>query len=182
MPRQKDEVKFSSTTARKAKDAKLKIRELAFADLIASGWKEFDAFMITLYDAAYTGLANKQAMHDILCTNTNLANYIKRKTAYNSRKEQKTDLDENPAREQAEAIDVAAELTKEQQLTDLIRARKKHPTGSKEWIDLSKLIADITQAKKDEIKEEDTTIHYYLPLSCRDCSLYATHQAKLKSD
>lgn len=40
------------------------------------------------------------------------------------------------------------------------------------------MIADITQIKKDEIKEEDTTVHFYLPLSCNNCSLYLAAKKK----
>ena len=43
---------------------------------------------------------------------------------------------------------------------------------SKEWLEIKKMIADITQAKRDEIQTEDNTIHYYLPLTCSQCSLY----------
>lgn len=76
--------------------------------------------------------------------------------------------------------DIASELSKENQLRKLIAARKKYDgkEGCKEWIDLTKMIADITQIKKDEIKEEDTTVHFYLPLSCNNCSLYLAAKKK----
>lgn len=41
-------------------------------------------------------------------------------------------------------------------------------------------LADLQQMKKDKTQEEeDTTIHYYLPISCYNCELY---QAKKRSD
>jgi membrane-bound lytic murein transglycosylase len=36
-------------------------------------------------------------------------------------------------------------------------------------------IADIQQMKKQEEKSEDDIVHYYLPLNCKDCSLYKKH-------
>lgn len=33
-------------------------------------------------------------------------------------------------------------------------------------------LADLQQMKKDEVKEEEKLIHFYLPLSCDRCSLY----------
>lgn len=76
--------------------------------------------------------------------------------------------------------DIASELSKENQLRKLIAARKKYDgkEGCKGWIDLTKMIADITQIKKDEIKEEDATVHFYLPLSCNNCSLYLAAKKK----
>lgn len=38
--------------------------------------------------------------------------------------------------------------------------------------------ADLQQMKKDEVQEEDRTVHYYLPLSCRNCELYQKHKRK----
>ncbi len=65
-----------------------------------------------------------------------------------------------------------SELSKENQLRDLLVAKKKAVIGSSDWLKIVQTIADITQAKKDEIQTEDNTIHYYLPLTCSQCSLY----------
>ena len=67
---------------------------------------------------------------------------------------------------------MATELSKEHQLKELLIAKSKQPVGSKEWLDIKKMIADITQAKKEEIQTEDNTIHYYLPIGCLSCELY----------
>ncbi len=36
-------------------------------------------------------------------------------------------------------------------------------------------IADLQQMKKPVVEEEDNTVHYYLPLSCNNCSLYVKY-------
>ena len=43
---------------------------------------------------------------------------------------------------------------------------------SKQFLKIVQTIADITQAKKDEIQIGDNTVHYYFPLTCSQCSLY----------
>ena len=66
-------------------------------------------------------------------------------------------------------------LTKEKILSDLLMARKGTAEGSKEWSDLTKMIADIAKVKQDEIKVDDEPIKYFLPAhyptSCKDCLL-----------
>lgn len=42
----------------------------------------------------------------------------------------------------------------------------------KERADVLMKIADLQQMKKEETIKEDNTVHYYLPLSCKNCELY----------
>ena len=50
--------------------------------------------------------------------------------------------------------------------------------GSKEWLDTNKMIADITRMKQEEVKTEDNTVHYFIPLTCHKCSLYINNKKK----
>ena len=77
-----------------------------------------------------------------------------------------------------EDIDMQSELSKENQLRELLIAKKKLTVGTSEWLKIVQTIADITQAKKDEIQTEDNTIHYYLPLTCSMCELYQKAKKK----
>lgn len=73
------------------------------------------------------------------------------------------------------ADDLAKATSKERILSDLLKARALTKPSSKEWIDITAKIADYARIKQDEIKEEDTTIHYFIPVnyptSCKDCLL-----------
>lgn len=73
------------------------------------------------------------------------------------------------------ADDLAKATSKERILSDLLKARAFTKPSSKEWIDITAKIADYARIKQDEIKEEDTTIHYFIPVnyptSCKDCLL-----------
>ena len=42
----------------------------------------------------------------------------------------------------------------------------------KDRADVLMKIADLQQMKKEETIEEDNTVHFYLPISCKSCSLY----------
>lgn len=74
------------------------------------------------------------------------------------------------------ADDLAKATSKERILSDLLKARALTKPSSKEWIDITAKIADYARIKQDEIKEEDTTIHYFIPVnyptSCKDCLLH----------
>lgn len=165
---------FTRILKAECKKYKMQIREKAFADLILMGWKDKDAYMASgLYNPAYSVSVNDKEMNKLLIEDELFKKYIKITSARIKREEKKQEDEEqiDPS-ETFSDEELSNSLTKEKQLTELLIAKKKHPIGSKEWLDISKLIADITQAKKDEIKEEDTTIHYYLPLSCDMCELY----------
>lgn len=74
------------------------------------------------------------------------------------------------------ADDLAKATSKEKILSDLLKARALTKASSKEWIDITAKIADYARIKQDEIKEEDSTIHYFIPVnyptSCKDCLIF----------
>jgi hypothetical protein len=83
------------------------------------------------------------------------------------------------AEKQSDAeIDMNAELSKEAQLKELLTAKQLHPVGSKEWLDIKKMIADISRVKQDDIQDEEDVVHFYVPLQCHNCSLYMAQKAK----
>ena len=84
---------------------------------------------------------------------------------------------ENTDAETLSAEELARATSKEQILTDLVVARSKiRNTASKEWADLTKLIADYTKIKQDDLQTEDTTVHFFLPRNYptgkNDCLLF----------
>ena len=135
------------------KKLKISEREKAFADLLTLGWVNFDAYVVSgLYNPVYSREANQREMNALIEA-PDFAAYLKLSGKRLRRKEKEEE-------ESASAdIDMATEL-------------------SKEWVEIKKMIADITQAKKDEIQTEDTTIHYYLPLTCNMCELYRKYGKK----
>lgn len=89
---------------------------------------------------------------------------------------------ENTDAETLSTEELARATSKEQILTDLVVARSKiRNTASKEWADLTKLIADYTKIKQDDLQTEDTTCHFYLPVDypsdCQSCLIFKNGKA-----
>lgn len=159
------------------KKLKLTPQEKAFADLLNAGWKEKDAYLIVgLYKQLLSPEANTKNMRLLIDTKPFFNSYLKdieREKQYISMQTQgmPTDTTKSEIASVTEE-DISNELSKDAQLKELITAKKKATIGTKEWLDIKKMIADITQVKKEESKDEASLVHYYLPLTCNVCSLY----------
>lgn len=176
-----EQVSFSRGLGGECKRARISFREKAFADLVAMGWKDKDAYLISgLYNPVYSSKANEKDMNKLLTEDERFMAYLTSVSRKIQRRRKESEKGNEDSVEDVSEEDMSFELSKENQLKKLIAARKKYDgkEGCKEWIDLTKMIADITQIKKDEIKEEDTTVHFYLPLSCNNCSLYLASKKK----
>ena len=145
----------------------LDIEERIMADLMAIGWNAQNAYVAAYgFGPNYSNDYHKTQIEKIT-SRVEFSRYLERtRKRYVKNSDKESD---------EEDFDISC-VSKEQLLKDLYIARNKVSRGSREWIDMTKQIADITQAKKDEIKEEDTTIHFYLPLTCHHCSLYQSRK------
>lgn len=161
---------YSRTIKSAVKKAKISIQDKIFADLMLAGWKDTDAFVASFgYNVNYSEEYTQTQMRNTL-GNPDFAKYMESK---------RKDMDKHAQSEgYMSNEDVLLKATKEETLKDLLIAKSKMRFGSKEWMDATKLIADLQQMKKDIVEEEDTTVHYYLPLNCRNCELYM--KAKVK--
>ena len=147
----------------------LDLQERIMADLMSVGYRDQDAYVAAFgFNPQYSDEYNKEQIRKIT-ERPEFVRYLDRARKRIAGKHE----EENPEEEFDPSL-----VSKERILQDLLLARKKVARGSREWIDMTKQIADITQAKKDEIKEEDTTILYYLPLTCNNCELYIAANKK----
>ena len=80
--------------------------------------------------------------------------------------------------------ELAMETSKEKILKDLVIARRRYKEGSKEWTEQTKLIAEYSRIKQDDIQVEDTTCHFFLPTAyptcCDDCLIFKNGKSRLK--
>ena len=176
-----EKITFSKGLGTECRKLGISAKEKAFADLLALGWKDKDAYLISgLYNPVYNLEMNKKNMNALLSQDKDFMDYLTFINKRVNRRQKESEKEEELLVESVSDEDIASELSKENQLRKLIAARKKYDgkEGCKEWIDLTKMIADITQIKKDEIKEEDTTTHFYLPISRNNCSLYLAAKKK----
>lgn len=135
---------------------------LLYADLRAAGWTNYDAWGVAFQGQGLHWPKNQ--LDAEIKKLESLESVQTRMAELQGRKAQKAELTPE---------ELAKATSKEQILTDLVTARKAMKPGTKEWSDLTKMIADYNKIKQDEIQTEDSTILYYLPISyptsCAEC-------------
>ena len=166
------DIEVTKKTASVARQYKLSAEQLAFADLLATGWEPEDAWAVAIRKGiAWTKKARKEAI-EALANNDSVKERIESVQAV-LRKNQIEAAKNIGKSDRQNIIDSA--MSKEQMLFDLQEALLSLPRGSKEWIDIKKMIVDVTRMKQDEIKDDNNTIHHYLPVnyptSCEYCLL-----------
>lgn len=135
------------------------VEELMYADLRKVGWDKADAFY-----AAFHHLYSNYTMKDqrkLMASFENDPNIKDRM------------VDADPNKDIIPLDELAKATSKEKILSDLLKARKRTKEGTKEWNDLTKMIADYAKIKQDEIKTDEQPIRYLLPVryptSCKNC-------------
>ena len=146
------------------KKARISIQEKIFADLMIVGWKEQDAYVAAFgYQINYDENYVRTQMRNTV-SNPDFVKYMEskgKKLEKAAQAEAEGDLTDD---------ELLSKATKEETLKELMQAKQKMRAGSREWLDATKLIADLQQMKKDTVEDEDTTIHFYLPLQCNMCA------------
>ena len=147
---------------------------LIYADLRACGWSVDNA-----WNVAFNGVGASWY-------NAMLEREKKRLESLESVQKRIEDVkgERTKEKEDLTAEELAKETSKEKILKDLVIARRRYKEGSKEWTEQTKLIAEYSRIKQDDIQVEDTTCHYYLPVSmpssCDDCLIFKNGKSKLK--
>lgn len=176
--------KPTNALLRECKKLKLKTpMHKVFCDLVLAGWEKEDAYAFSgLWNPTYSTLMNIQDMNHLLKEDQGVVSYIDMKVKESEalkKKAKKAAAEEERARDEEKEIDMATELSKEAQLKELLAAKSLHPVGSKEWLDIKKMIADISRVKQDDIQDEDDLVHFYVPIQCHNCSLYLKAKGKV---
>ena len=164
------ELEVSQKTEKTCKTYKLSAEALAFADLCAVGWEPSDAYIVAFHKGStWIKKALKDEVARMLKSELIQARMDDVKSVLTER--QKQAVVSVSKKERDRVIDAA--MSKEQMLYDLQSAKARHEVGSKEWLDTNKLIVDVTRMKQDEVKQDDKTILYHLPVhyptGCQDC-------------
>ena len=164
------ELEVSQKTAKLCKNLKLTAETLAFADLCAVGWEPTDAYIVTFRKGStWIKKALKDEVQKLL-ENAHVKDRISEVQSVLSQRQK--DAIKNTADKERNAI-VDSAMSKEKMLYDLQIAKSNASSGSKEWIDINKMIIDVTRMKQDEVATDDSTIHHHLPVryptGCQDC-------------
>ena len=175
------ELEVSQKTARLCKSLKLSPEEMAFADLCATGWEPQDAFIVAFHKGStWVKRALKDEVEKLLASES-VKNRMDETRSVLSKRQKEAIV--NTAKKDVSDI-VSSAMSKEQMLYDLQTAKTGKEVGSKEWIEINKMIVDVTRMKQDEVKDENQTIHYYLPIdypvSCEFCLRSRCNECKYK--
>lgn len=157
--------------------AKLDPQVRAMAELMVQGWTPQDAFIaVGFYKPALSDEYNKSQIEKYI-TDTDFNVYMESR-----RKAIKRGILKQyaPDSEEEEEVEKVKLLTKEEVLQEALRSALSLPVNDKNRVEILMKYSDLAQMKKEEIKEEDSTIHYYLPLTCNNCSLYMAAKARKK--
>ena len=164
------ELEVSQKTSKICKGLKLTAEQMAFADLLAVGWEPNDAYIIAFHQGSTWVKRALKTDVDKLMANENVQNRIDETKSVLSQRQK--DALKNASTKEANKI-VETAMLKETMLYELQTAKSEKPKGSKEWIEINKMIIDVTRMKQDDVQTENNTIHHYLPVhyptGCQDC-------------
>ena len=156
--------------------AKLDPQVRAMAELMVQGWTPQDAFIaVGFYKPALSDEYNKSQIEKYI-TDTDFNVYMEARRKAVKRGILKTSVSQE---EDEEQINIPL-LDKESVLKEMIKSAMSLPVNDVNRINILQKYSELQQMKKDEVKEEETLIHYYLPLTCNNCSLYMAAKAKKK--
>lgn len=144
------------------------VEELMYADLRRIGWTAADAFYVSFrHIYGDYPIRQQKAVMDALETNPRI-------------KDRMTGM--RPDNGIIPLDELNRETSKEKILSDLLKARKRTREGTKEWNDLTKMIADYAKIKQDDLKTDEQPIRYYLPVhyptSCKKCLVAKNKERK----
>ena len=154
--------------------AKLDPQVRAMAELMVQGWTPQDAFIaVGFYKPALSDEYNKSQIEKYI-TDSDFNVYMEARRKAIKRGILKTSVSQE---EDEEQINIPL-LDKESVLKEMIKSAMSLPVNDVNRINILQKYSELQQMKKDEVKEEETLIHYYLPLTCNNCSLYMASKKK----
>ena len=152
-----------------AKKLNVSIQYLVFADLLAVGYSEQDAYVIAYPENE--ALASQQ--NDSI--RKNIVESAKFKKLLDNRKQRVKDGVATPV----ELEDVELVST-EEVLKEILRSAKQQPVGSKERADLYAKYNDIKKENEQGTEDETDAINFHLPLKCSQCPLLYAYNEETK--
>lgn len=164
--------------------------DVAYADLIIAGWGKHEGAYYA-YNLAYFDLPKinrwLQDKNRLVPGINKMVNEFQEEERIRKREEKENKLklsakqrkaDQDAAKNQT--ITEESLKTKQGMLEYLINLAATPGLDLRTKADLAKQITDLQNYKKEEIKEEDQKIRFYLPLTCSKCSLYIKNKEENK--
>ena len=178
------DVTVSAKISKLARSLNLTPEKMAFADLVTQGWPEEDAYAVAIRTgmATWNRTAIKSEVAKLLASEA-----VQQRIAENKEVLRKNQI-ERVQKDMKENADELLELAtnKEKKLIELQTILQDLKPGSSEYNKINDQIINISRMKQNEVKTDDKTIHYYLPVSyptgCQDCLYSRCDQCKYKRE
>lgn len=172
----KDLLGITTKARQMASKAGLSVVDLACADLMSCGWSLADVWAVCVR-TGYTW--PKSSLRKAQEEMVEAPEFVERLNSMKSRLAGVSD-DTSVRSDVSKDTSLMDATSKEALIRSLLVSRNSFSVGSKEYIDATMKIADLTNAKREENKSEVELIHYHLPLKCSMCSLKRAHDEGLK--
>lgn len=156
-------------------------QEKAMADLIVSGWREPDAYVLCFgMNPAFSDTWHQKKIKEIT-QKVGYIQYFNEKSAAQAAVKATTKNKEDNE-DGGDILDDMPDgfMSKEDVLKELLRTIASLPAKDPKRADVLMKYADLTQMKKDEVKEGNELTVFYLPQNCKQCELYIKHSRKGK--
>lgn len=163
------DIEVTNSTTKTARMYKLAPEELAFADLLALGWEQEDAWAVAIRKGVtWTKKAKKEAIAQ-LSEHEGVKKRIGDVTGLLAQK--RDEATRYDAGGEAKAL-LERATNKETKIIEL-QAKLESTRDTSEWLKINQQIIDVTRMKQEEVKRDDDTIHHFLPVQyptgCQDC-------------
>lgn len=160
----------------KTECSKLKLdpQTRAMAELMVQGWSAQDAFVSMGFNKPHlSDDYNKKQIESITC-DENFIKYMESRQRSIKRGilKQYEQTEEEVDKPQIKL------MNKEEILQEALQSALSLPVTDKNRVEILMKYADLAALKKENTENEMTTVHYYLPLSCNNCSLYLAREKK----
>lgn len=164
-------MELSKIKTNEAKKLNVSIQYLVFADLLAVGYPENDAYTIAYPENDALSVQQNNSIRK------NILDSVKFKKLLENRRSRLKEGTATPIL--LEEVELAGT---EEVLKEILRSAKHQPVGSKERADLFAKYNDI-KAKNDQGTEDETeAINFFLPMKCNQCPLLYAYNEYLREN
>ena len=162
-------MELSKQKQTEAKKLNVSIQYLVFANLLAVGYSEQDAYVIAYPENE--ALASQQ--NDSI--RKNIVESAKFKKLLDNRKQRVKDGSATPV-----SLDEVELVGTEEVLKEILRSAKQQPVGSNERADLYAKYNDIKKENEQGTADDTDAINFYFPAKCSQCPLLYAYNEEAK--
>ena len=162
-------MELSKQKQTEAKKLNVSIQYLVFADLLAIGYSEQDAYVIAYPENEALASQHNDGIRK------SIVESAKFKKLLDNRKQRVKDGSATPV-----SLDEVELVGTEEVLKEILRSAKQQPVGSKERADLYAKYNDIKKENEQGTADDTDAINFYFPAKCSQCPLLYAYNEEAK--